>query len=72
MSDKTIKSQMKKATGKGTENLLMSNIENGVSGSEFLGAIKRFLSNDEYGEDFEEIKRILFIGREGTVREFNR
>lgn len=50
----------------------MSNIENGVSGSEFLGAIKRFLGNDEYREDFEEIKRILFIGREGTVREFNR
>lgn len=72
MGDKTIKNQMKKATGKGTGNLLLSNISNGASDSEFLGAIERFLSNDEYKGDFEEIKRILFVGREGTIKEFKR
>lgn len=50
----------------------MSNIENGASDSELFSAFERFLSDDEYKEDFEEIKRILFIGREETVREFNR
>lgn len=72
MGDKTIKNQMKKATGKGTGNLLLSNIANGASDSEFLRAIERFLSDDEYKEDFEEIKRILFVGREGTIKEFKR
>ncbi len=72
MGDKTIKNQMKKATGKGTENLLLSNIANGASDSEFLRAIERFLSDDEYKDDFEEIKRILFVGREGTIKEFKR
>lgn len=69
---KTIKNQMKKATGKGTGNLLLSNIANGASDSEFLRAIERFLSDDEYKDDFEEIKRILFVGREGTIKEFKR
>lgn len=72
MGDKTIKNQMKKATGKGTGNLLLSNIANGASDSEFLRAIERFLSDDEYKDDFEEIKRILFVGREGTIKEFKR
>ena len=31
MGDKTIKNQMKKAAGKGTENLLLGNIANGAS-----------------------------------------
>lgn len=72
MGDKTIKNQMKKATGKGTGNLLLSNISNGASDSEFLSAIERFLNDDEYKGDFEEIKRILLVGREGTIKEFKR
>ena len=51
---------------------MLSNIANGASDSEFLRAIERFLSDDEYKEDFEEIKRILFVGREGTIKEFKR
>lgn len=39
---------------------------------DFLGAIERFLSNDEYKSDFEETKGILFVGREGTTKEFKR
>lgn len=72
MGDKTIKNQMKKAAGKGTGNLLLSNIANGASDSEFLRAIERFLSDDKYRDDFEEIKRILFISRKGTIKEFKR
>lgn len=63
---------MKKATGKGIENLLLSNIANGASNDDFLSAIERFLSNNEYKSDFEEIKGILFVGREGTTKEFKR
>ena len=72
MGDKTIKNQMKKATGKGTGNLLLSNVANGVSDDVFLAAIDEFLNDDDYKDDFKEIKRILFIGREGALREFKR
>lgn len=63
-NDKTVKNQFKKALGKGTGNLLLSNVKNEATAEEMVSAVEEVISSHE----FEEIECVLFVGRDGEIR----
>lgn len=67
-SPKTVKNQFKKAIGKGTDKLLISNIENGANRDEMVSRIMDVLS----GDDFQEISEVIFLDVSGSVRRLRR
>lgn len=67
--EKTIKNQFKKATGKGTSKLVISNFQNKADGSEMREKIAEFMETD----DFQEIDEVLFVdAADGSVTRFRR
>ncbi|MDD6373556.1 MAG: hypothetical protein PUF97_03650 [Bifidobacteriaceae bacterium] len=67
--EKTIKNQFKKATGKGTSKLVISNFQNKADGSEMREKIAEFMETD----DFQEIDEVLFVDvADGSVTRFRR
>ena len=71
-NSKTIKNQIKSAVGKGTSNLVISNAHCPASDEEMKQAIRAFIANPGYKDEFTEIKRILFVGKEGSISEYKR
>lgn len=67
-NDKTVKNQFKKAIGKGTGSLLLSNLVNGATCDEMVHAIDEMMASQEFGE----IRRVLFVDRSGEIRAFKR
>lgn len=70
--EKTVKNQLKSAMGKGTENLLISNVACKASDDEMRAAIESFLDDAEYKDKFSDIKRIVFVGKLGDLAEYKR
>ena len=66
--EKTIKNQFKKAVGKGTDKLVISNCANHASNDEMCSAIEAFMK----AGGFPEISEVLYAGEDGLVRRFTR
>lgn len=60
---KTVKNQFKKAIGKGTSRLLISNTKNNADAAEMIDEIRSILASD----DFPEIDEVLFVGSDGQI-----
>lgn len=67
-NEKTVKNQFKKAIGKGTSRLLITNLKNGASGEAMLSDIMSLLKSGE----FSEIREVLFVDANGTETSMKR
>lgn len=65
---KTVKNQFKKAIGKGTSRLVISNLSNGADPDSMCSDIVSIIESD----DFIEIDNVLFVGSGGVLRRFRR
>ncbi|MEG1245238.1 VG15 protein [Gordonibacter sp.] len=63
-NEKTVKNQMKRALGKGTDRLLLSGSLNGASLDDMETGIRRIFSNGE----FAEIRQVLIVDHGGSMR----
>lgn len=61
---KTVKNQFKKARGKGTSRLLISNASNHADSHAMVGDVERILASEE----FSFVDEVLFVGEDGFVR----
>ena len=66
--EKTVKNQFKKAVGKGTESMVISNVRNGASADAMIRDIEEIMRSD----DFTEITNVLFVGIDGELIRFRR
>lgn len=71
-NEKTVKNQLKNSAGKGTGNLLISNVACDASDIEMMNAIDEFIKDERYVGEFLDITRILFVGKQGSLREYKR
>ena len=67
-AEKTIKNQFKKAIGKGTDKLVISNCANHAGNREICAAIEDFMLT----RDFPEIREVLYVSEEGSAVRFTR
>ncbi len=67
-NEKTVKNQFKKALGKGTHRLLISNIENGAADGAMIKDIETVLES----KDFLEIREVLYVSSQGWLARLKR
>lgn len=65
---KTVKNQFKKAIGKGTDKLLISNVANGASLDEIESDVMKLFESG----DFLEINEVMLVGADGSIRHMKR